>query len=77
MRISLTIEFAVLKCASFLSRGRSTCISIFVIVFFSNHEKFNISLLQIKQQWDWTKSYHNLWTVLSLKPRKLVSSKYS
>jgi hypothetical protein len=28
--------------------------------------KFNIVLLQIKQQWDWTKSYHNLWTVLSL-----------
>ena len=27
---------------------------------------FNIILLQIKQQWDWTKSYHNLWTVLSL-----------
>jgi hypothetical protein len=22
--------------------------------------------LQIKQQWDWIKSYHNLWTVLSL-----------
>ena len=31
-----------------------------------DEHKFNIILLQIKKQWDWTKSYHNLWTVLSL-----------
>jgi hypothetical protein len=32
----------------------------------NNLAKFNIILLQIKQQWDRIKSYHNLCTVLSL-----------
>ena len=53
------------------SYGRSWLLSLFsswkcMNYVFAAGLIFNIILLQIKPQWDRTKSYHNLWTVISL-----------
>jgi hypothetical protein len=37
--------------------------------------RINIILLHIKQQWDWTKSYHNLWTVPTNNTHIIMSKK--
>ena len=53
------------------SYGRSWLLSLFsswkcMNYVFAAGLIFNIILLQIKPQWDRTKSYHNLWAVISL-----------